>query len=432
MWSQTDPPAPAPIHFPLVVSADRRRLVDQDGKPLLIQGDAAWGLIANTTLQEAQHYLDDRKAKGFSAVIISLIEYLFCQDPPRNRYGAEPFTTPGDFSTPNDEYMRHAEQVLQMTADRNLLVFLTPAYLGYPDHPSYPGYHGQPEGWYSEVLASGVDKCRKYGDYLAQRFGRFDNLIWQLGGDRNPGKATPMLTAMAEGLRAGRVKNLFTAHVLPECSPLDQPGMDWVDINLTYTYQIVHWKLHDDYKRDPVYPTLLVESSYEGEHNSSELQIRRQAYWSVLCGGNGHFLGNAPIWLFDPGWQAALDLPGSRAMAHFGEFFRALPWAELVPDLDRSIAVAGLGEARGLDRVTTAATPDGALAVSYLPAKRELRINSERLRGPVIEVSWFEPATGRVLIDQPIRPGGLIWLSPPFEEDCVLTLRSEPIATAAQ
>ena len=81
-------------------------------------------------------------------------------------------------------------------------------------------------------------------------------------------------------------------------------------------------------------------------------------------------MGNSPIWLFGEGWEAALDLPGSVAMARWGAFFRALPWADLVPDLGREIVTSGLGEARGLDRVTAAATPDKRLAVAYLPRQR--------------------------------------------------------------
>jgi len=57
-----------------------------------------------------------------------------------------------------------------------------------------------------------------------------------------------------------------------------------------------------DYNRSPVVPFFLIESTYEGEHNASAVQIRRQAYWAILCGGMGHIIGNRPIWLFDPGW----------------------------------------------------------------------------------------------------------------------------------
>ena len=179
-----------------------------------------------------------------------------------------------------------------------------------------------------------------------------------------------------------------------------------------------------DWQRDPAWPFFLIESTYEGEHNASELQIRRQAYWSVLCGGNGHCMGNKPIWLFGDGWEDALDLPGSVAMARWGAFFRALPWAELVPDLGRAIVTAGLGEARGLDRVTAAATPDRRLAVAYLPLQRALTVQAVHWPGRRLRVDWFEPATGQRLAGGTLLAEGSVTLTPPFAEDSVLTIES--------
>jgi hypothetical protein len=111
----------------------------------------------------------------------------------------------------------------------------------------------------------------------------------------------------------------------PENSAVDQySDGKWLNINSTYTYEIVHRKLLADYNRPTTMPFFLIESSYEGEHNSSEVQIRRQAYWSVLCGGVGHVMGNNPIWHFDRPWQyptklnweQSLDLPGSVGMMY--------------------------------------------------------------------------------------------------------------------
>jgi hypothetical protein len=379
-------------------------------------------VIANTTLDGARHYIEDRRRKGFNTLMINLIEYRFAQDPPRNLAGDEPFTSPGDFRTPNEAYMAHAERVLDIAAEHGMIVLLYPTYLG---HPSAPKAGRRAEGWYEEVLASGAEGGHAWGDYLGRRFGHFRNIVWSMGGDRNPGAAAPALTATARAIRATGVDNLFSAHVLPECSPLDVfPEHEWLDLNPTYTYHIVHWKLRDDWRRDPVWPFYLVESTYEGEHNASELQIRRQAYWSVLCGANGHCMGNRPIWLFDPGWEAALDLPGSVAMARWGAFFRALPWTELVPDFDNTIVVSGLGEARGLDRATTAATPDRRLAISYLPAQRLVTIDVSTLAGPNLHVAWFEPKTGRRQSGGTLVAAGCATLMPPFAEDSVLTLES--------
>ena len=418
------PPPPPAIRMPVRIGPDGRRLVDAAGNPVLVQGDAAWSLIVNTTLEGAIHYLDERRALGFNTVMINLIEHLFASDPPRNLAGDEPFERPGDLRTPNEAYFTHAERVLDAAAARGFLVILAPTYLGYPS-PQYPGYGGRAEGWYDEIVAAGVDGCRVWGEYLGRRFGRFDNLIWCIGGDCNPGEARSCLDAVANALRDAGCRGLFTAHVLPECSPVDvYPGADWLDLNLTYTYGIVHRALLADWRRSPIWPYLLVESTYEGEHDSSELQIRRQAWWSVLCGGDGHVMGNKPMWMFGAGWEHELRSPGALALSRWGAFLRAMPWWDLEPDLDRRFATAGLGEARGLDRVTAAVTRDARLGVAYLPVRRPVTIDLSRLAGTTRVVEWFEPTTGRRVVGEPVVDEPVVTFRPPFREDSVLTIRS--------
>ncbi len=130
------------------------------------------------------------------------------------------------------------------------------------------------------------------------------------------------------------------------------------------------------------------------------------------------------MWLFGTGWQDQLRSPASVAMARWGDFFRALPWADLVPDQDHTFATAGLGEARGLDRVTAAVSTAGDLAVAYLPVRRPLTIDPGRLGGSRLAADWFEPATGRRVAAQGVGGPGPLVLEPPFAEDSVLTVRS--------
>jgi hypothetical protein len=407
--------------FPLSISADRRRLLDADGLPFLVQGDAAWSLIANLTYDDAIHYLDDRRAKGFNTVLVNLVEHLFSDDPPRDRAGHEPFTTPGDMGTPNDAYFEAAERVLDACAERDLLVILAPTYLGY--RHERPGLSPHLDGWHDEIVATGPEGCRLYGEYLGRRFGRFSNLMWCIGGDWHASNVRASLDAAAAGLRSTGVRGLFTAHVHPETSPVDAfVGSDWLDVNVTYTYGIVHRELLRDWGREPVWPFFLIESTYEGEHNASALQVRRQAWWSVLCGGNGHIMGNHPIWSFGKGWEEALDLPASEMMARWGAFFRAVPWADLLPDVDHLIATGGLGEARGLDRATAAATAERRIAVIYTPTQRPIEVQLGELAGPRVRASWFEPATGRTSAAGVLEASGAAWFTPPFTTDGALVL----------
>jgi hypothetical protein len=62
------------FRFPIRVSENGRYFEDQDGKPVLIQGDSAWSLIAQLNLKEAEYYLNRRKAQGFNSILVNLIE----------------------------------------------------------------------------------------------------------------------------------------------------------------------------------------------------------------------------------------------------------------------------------------------------------------------------------------------------------------------
>lgn len=409
-------------HLDLHVSADKRRLLGGDGTPVLLQGDAAWSLIANLSEEDARAYLEDRQAKGFNTLIVNLIEYRFAADAPRNRYGEEPFLTPGDFSTPNEAYMARAERVLAYAAELGIRTVLAPAYLGYPD-AARPGSGVRPEGWYDEFLANGEGVCFAWGAYVGRRFGHIPGLIWMIGGDRNPERADGALLATMHGITSTETTALFTAHVLPESSVFDVfSETDWIDIAPTYTYHLVHTKLRSDYERTPTRPGYLQESTYEGEHNASALQIRRQAYWAVLAGSNGHYFGNNPIWLFAEGWKDALDWPGSVAMERWGAYFRAFRWYDLKPDFRSEVLIAGEGEHRGLDSALAARTGDGAMVVVYTPAQRPLTIAAGQLAGKLAAVEWFDPATGTTIDGGLVGTGRDLTVTPPFASDAVLKL----------
>ncbi|HTZ57954.1 MAG TPA: glycoside hydrolase family 140 protein [Acidobacteriaceae bacterium] len=398
--------------YPLAVGPDHRHLVDQSGKPFLVQGDAAWSLISGLTKEEAAHYLEDRHKKGFNTVIVNLIEHQFRG--PVNRYGEAPFTTVGDFSTPNEKYFAHADWVIRKAAENGIQVFLAPIYLG---------YIGTNEGWVKEVLANGPDKDREWGRYVGKRYAGFPNIVWLIGGDRNPDTARAGVDAIVQGIKEFDKTHIFTAHCHPENSALDQYQQEgWLDLNTTYTYNIVHQMLLRDYERKPPMPFVLIESTYEGEHNASAVQIRRQAYWAILCGATGQFMGNRPIWLFDPGWEKALDYAGSQDMARLKTLFLSRPWYELVPDADHKVVVDGLGEFRGLDYLAAARTADGGTVMAYMPTRRTITVDMTKVSGKEAKAWWFNPRNGNATAIGTLPTTGTHQFVPPDAEDWVLVL----------
>jgi hypothetical protein len=398
--------------YPLRVGPDHRHLVDQSGKPFLVQGDAAWSLISGLTKEEAEKYLEARREQGFNSVIVNLIEHKFRG--PVNRYGEGPFTTPGDFSTPNEKYFAHADWVIRKAQEKGIQVFLAPIYLG---------YIGTEEGWIEELEANGSEKARRWGQYVGQRYRSFDNILWIIGGDRNPDKARADVDAVAEGIKATDDRHLLTAHCHPENSAIDQYREEgWIDLNDTYTYDIVHQKLLADFNRQPPLPFVLIESSYEGEHNASAVQVRRQAYWAVLCGATGQFMGNRPMWLFDPGWEAALNSGGALDMQRLYSLFTSRPWSGLVPDQKHEVVVDGLGEFRGLDYLSAARTADGGTVMAYLPATRPFTVEMSKVSGKQARGWWFNPRNGESSSAGTFSTSGTRQFTPPRDGDWVLVL----------
>jgi hypothetical protein len=389
--------------YPLKVSPNKRFLVDQNGAPFLLQGDAPWSLIVGVTREDAELYLANRQQKGFNTLLVNLIEHKFCRDPPRNIYGEAPFTTPGNFSTPNERYFEHADWVIRKAAEHDLQVLLCPIFLGSPhtDH-----------GWYEELASQSMENCLKYGTFLGKRYAEFDNILWSIGCDHNPDRdGLERINFISLGIKEHDHRHLMTAQCFPEYSSVEVfSSGGWLDVNAAYSYSIVHRKISMEYQRSPVMPVFLIESCYEGEHNSSQVQIRRQAYWSVLCGGFGHVFGNFAIWPFGvefgndaawppstEKWQVELDLSGSVGMQHFGAFFRSRPWHDLIPDLKHEFVTGGLGEFRGLDYLAAAVSGDRRTLIAYMPSARAVSIDLARLHGSAVRAWWYDPRDGKAI-----------------------------------
>jgi len=418
-------------NYPLKISPNRRYLVDQQDKPFLLQGDAPWSLIVGIPREEVDLYLANRSEKHFNSLLVNLIERKFCRDPPKNYYGDAPFTTPGDFSTPNEKYFEHADWVIKKAAEFDIQILLCPNFLGVPNT-----HHG----WYEELVFLSLNKCLEYGCFLGKRYANFDNILWSMGCDRNPEPdGLERMNMISLGIKEYDKRHLMTAQCYPESSSTEiYSSGGWLDVNAAYSYGIVHRKLTVDYNRVPTMPVFLIESSYEGEHNSSQAQIRRQAYWSVLCGGFGHVFGNFSIWPFGveygndaawpkskEKWQVEMDKPGSFGMKHFGDFFRSLPWYELVPDQNHIFVTGGLGEFRGLDYLAAAVTGDNRTLVAYMPTTRTIDVDLSQLKGDVVKVRWYDPRNGKSISAGSFATKGVKEFTPPDIGDWAFVASSD-------
>jgi hypothetical protein len=393
------PPATPPAAvFPLHVEAGKRYLVDASGSPFLLHADTAWSLIADLSIADAELYLEDRRRKGFNTVIVNLLERKFATKAPNNLSGDPPFTKPDNYDTPNPAYFAHADRVIKLAASKDLLVLLVPSYLG---------FRGGSEGWYSVMSKHSRAQMRDYGRFLGQRYAGYKNILWVHGGDFNPPiDDKPLVNEIALGIREFDTRSLHSVHGAPETSALGYwAGETWLQINNIYTYTDVSSKARAEYG-NPL-PFFLIESRYENDNvpEGNEQRIRVQAYQALLSGAMGHAFGNNPVWHFTHAgifpvspqdWKQWLDSAGARSMVHLRALFSAREWWRLEPDFSDALVTKGkAGSGVPFDRAVAAKASDGSFALVYMPTARALTVHFGQMAGPNVSARWYDPANGQ-------------------------------------
>lgn len=379
--------------FPLRIEPGKNYPVDSKGHPFFMNGDSPWSLIADLKEEEADLYLEDRKARGFNTVLVNLLEHRFSRNAPANAYGERPFVDHEDFVFPNEAYFAHADRILQKACELGFLVLLAPAYLG---------YGGGDEGWYQEMAAAGAERLNAYGRFVGRRYRRFDNVMWVNGGDYNPADKG-LVRALAKGIMEENPDALGTAHGAPETAPLEFWGHEpWLKVNNVYTHGPVYAAALREHDVGGGMPFFLIESTYEFEHGADEYRIRIQAYQAILSGAFGHLYGNNPIWHFGgPGlqrpimqWKEALDSPGAKSMEVLVAFISSIKWWLLVPDSRNRLLVDGMG--KDMERAVAATASDDSYAVVYMPSNHGVTVDLARLSATSVHARWRDPTSGEV------------------------------------
>jgi hypothetical protein len=397
--SEAVTPAPA---FPLRISGNAHYLEGQNGTPFLWLGDSAWTAPQSLTPSEMDLYLDNRNAKGFTAVVAELINTKFTKSPPNDAAGHPPFTatlSPGvfDMSKPSSAYFDTVDVFVQKAAARGMVVLLSHSYLGYA---------GGDEGWYTTMKANGQGRLRQWGQWLGARYKNQGNIVWLNGGDYTPPEAW-VVDEPALGIRDGGATQLMTVHTGRNENGYALWGSrSWLDLTPIYTGPPTALPplFRTEYTRTPTRPAFLVEARYE--NNASDWtpsMLRYQAYQPYLTGGMGQMFGNEPIWCAGgtcPGvqpfsWQTALDMQGSQDMARLAGVLSSRQWWKLVPDSAHTVLTSGYGS--GLGEIVAARANDGSFALAYVPStgtgSNTFTIAMNQLSSAV-NAQWFNPTSG--------------------------------------
>jgi len=390
----TVPVPPAQVAFPVKVSADHRYLLDQDDKPWLMDGDSPQCLTANLSTADMEYFFADRASHGFDAAWVNLIcgPYTFGRADGSTLDGITPFTPADDITAPNPTYWQRMDTMVDLARKYGITLVLDPADAG---------------SFLDLLKGNGADKSRAYGQFLGTRFKDDVNIIWMHGNDYGAWQYDEYVSAVAKGIRETDPAKLQTVELNPPVSTsFDDPlWPPLIDLNAAYAYPPTYDVVRRAYGETPTMPVFMVEANYEFENNdkgppTSDMSLRRQEYWTMTSGATGQLYGNKYTWGFQyDDWKAHFDTPAVDQFALMSKFFGARAWWNLVPDLDNHFLTkwqgrpTDKGDVLHSDYATAAVTPDGTLAVVYLPTWRAVTLDTSLL-APGFVARWYDPTDG--------------------------------------
>src|SRR5688572_26418989 len=252
-----------PITRALGVSADQRYLIDESGKPFFWLGDTGWELFHRLTYMEAKKYISVRAQQGFTVIqAVVLAEFDGLHVP--NANGHLPLEN-DDPTRPNERYFHFVDSVIDLAASYGLYMAVLPTW----------GDKLFKDRWGTGPEIFNRENAKAYGRWIAQRYKDRKNIIWVMGGDRNPRNESDVEVwrSMAAGIvegAGGHDKALLTFHPQPSETSSSSPWFHedaWLDFNMLQTGHCADEKVWDkvgnDYKRKTIKPVLNAEAVYE-------------------------------------------------------------------------------------------------------------------------------------------------------------------------
>jgi len=420
----------------LQVSDNGRYLVTEVGDPFFYLGDTAWELFHRLNRAEADVYLEQRAAQGFTVIqAVVLAEFDGLTQP--NAYGHVPLLD-NDPARANEAYFEHVDYIVNKAESLGIYIGML---------PTWGDKFNRRWGVGPEIFTP--ENARIYGSFLGERY-HDDAIIWILGGDRIPEDAEDfaIIRAMAEGLQQGDAgRHIMTYHPQGGRSSSEFFHNDgWLDFNM---FQSGHGQYNNPnyattlrvYQMQPTKPVLDGEPNYEDHPVNwnpangwfDEFDSRRAGYWSMLSGAMGHTYGNHNIWqMLQPGrqpissartpWRQALTYPGAYQAGYMRTLFESRPWWLLQP----AQSLLRSGPNTGGKEIRVALASDGSCVLAYSPYGSSFTLLLTELASARLRGWWFNPRDKTYIDMGAIEMGSEMVFDPPSDErrgnDWVLVL----------
>ncbi len=407
----------------LKISANKRFLVYENGAPFYYLGDTGWELFHRLNKEEAEKYLENRRAKGFTVIqAVALAELDGLNTP--NAEGNKPLYD-NDPLKPDEAYFAHVDWIIKKAGEKGLFIGLLPTW----------GDKVDPMKWGKGPKIFNPENGYQYGQWIGKRYRDYKNIIWINGGDRDGGGDNkPVWDAIAEGIKSVDANHLMTFHPWGEHSSSEWfHNSTWLDFNMCQTghaqrsYSIYKKIIVSDYNLTPAKPCFDGEPRYEDHPVNwnpevlgwfDDSDVRQAMYWNLFSGGFGHTYGCHPVWqMAAPGreavglarhyWYDVLDLPGAFDLIHARRLIESRPFLSRVPD--QKLIVPGYFP----ETENVVACRGNGYAFVYFPTGWPATINIERLKAKTITAFWFDPRSGEAKQIESLSGKGSHKFTPP-------------------
>ena len=397
----------------LEVSPDGHSLQWSNGDPFFYMADTAWELIHRLDREEVDTYLKLRKAQGYNVIqTVVLSEFDGLNTP--NAYGDKPFkgnhpSMMAHREGEQNDYWDHIEYILSRATQMGLYVGLLPTWGHY---------------WNDENSFFDKQSAAAYGRYMAERYGKY-NVIWILGGDRNPQDISKqeIIRSMANAIRQVDKTNLITFHPAGWQSSATWFHNDgWLDFNSRQSGHQKEYKSHiktyENYLLSPAKPVADIEPLYEvtlKEYDaeaggySTAANARRSIYWAAFYGACGVAYGHNSVWqMYDPKngfepkydptatWLETIDQGAGKEIPLLKDLLYSRPYLSRRPAPELLIKEGDKVPGEGTSHIAALLDRNGSYAMIYNPGGQTFSIKGEMLKAEKLIAWWFDPQTGKV------------------------------------
>jgi hypothetical protein len=414
-------------HGPLRVASGRRYLEHADGTPFFWLGDTWWmGLCHRLQWPgEFKTLAADRKEKGFN--VIQIVAGLYPDMPPFDPRGANEAGFPWEtnYARIRPEYFDAADRRLAYLVESGF----TPCIVG---------------AWGYFIPMMGVEKARRHWRYLVTRYGAWP-VVWCVAGEANlpyylakgfPYDDREQVKSWTEVTRYLRKMDpfhrLITIHPTGIGRLSARNAIDDISLLDIDMLQTPHGErkavpptirtVRESYADKPILPVINGEASYEMLNDKIPAAWPRAMFWvCMLNGAAGHTYGANGIWQCNrrgqphgPSpttgspptgygvipWDEAMNLPGSRQMAHGKKLLEQYPWQRFTPHPEwaefageSALGLDGkLSEQRKLESPQSAGVPE-VVRLVYVPRREAIRVHHLGVE-KAYTATYFDPVSG--------------------------------------